>query len=324
MLPRPQPVDHTHVGDIHRGGDPARFPRPDRDQYGHSIGGRPSERPPERREWLDRTIDRRGIQDRLRQHERAEQERGRYYWHDEDGDRRCHYYDEHGFHWWGFYIGSDYFWTRYYMDRYWWYDPYYGRWVYRHENRWWWQDPMDYRAIYLYQGNNYYRYEHTNNGIVLQPDQTPPATPLPVPAPSDPTPAPAPAPADEKWYYSDDGTRSVQVAGEEKTAFLYDLTEQDADGNSKFLNYMSRNVVNVQFSDTAPDETGAAQPLQIVLTVLKPGGTEHVAVFDDRGVRLGATPAPAQPDPDGASTSPLGAGLQQSAAFSDLVSGVNW
>ncbi|MDE2292255.1 MAG: hypothetical protein KGL53_09245 [Elusimicrobia bacterium] len=299
------------MGDIRRGTDPARFPRPDRDQYGRPVDARPVARMPERRDWTDRTVGNAGLQDSLRRFERSEVERGRYYWHDEGGERLAHYVDDWGFHWWGFFIAGECFWTRYYMDRYWFYDPAFARWDYWNEGHWWWQDPADASVVFIYRGGRYYRYDRTANGVVLEPDQTQPTSPLP-----------GPAAADGTWYYSDDGTRAVQVAGAQRSASLFDETQLDENGDPQFLASLGQDVVNVQFSDTSPDANGVSQPLQIVVTEQTADGSQYVTAYDGQGDRLGALSAP---DAGAAPLdSPMGSGLSGSGAFQSLEGGVGW
>lgn len=164
-----------------------------------------------------------------------------YGWYEWNGYRTCHHYDTFGFHWWGFYVGNSYFWTRYSGDRYWWYDPYYNRWVYLHDGRWWWQDPVTPTVVYVIIDNNYYRYQDNAGTIVTRPD---PTTPVVAP-PAEPA-APAPAP-DQDTMYSLDGTRSVQILGENKDAYLYDLTAEDSNGAAAGGRWLASGVKSAKF-----------------------------------------------------------------------------
>lgn len=166
-----------------------------------------------------------------------------YGWYDWNGYRTCHHYDTFGYHWWGFYVGSDYFWTRYYSGRHWWYDPYYNRWVYLHDGRWWWQDPVYPTVVYVIIDNNYYRYQDNSGTIIVKPDPTPPV----VVPPADPTPAPAPANPDQETMYSVDGTRSVQILGAAKEAYLYDLTATDPNSPSAGGKWLGTGVKSAKF-----------------------------------------------------------------------------
>ena len=164
-----------------------------------------------------------------------------YGWYEWNGYRTCHHYDSFGYHWWGFYVGNDYFWTRYYNNRHWWYDPYYQRWVYLDGGRWWWQDPMAPTVVYVIVDNNYYRYQDNAGTIITRPDTTPPV----VAPPAEPS-APAPAP-DLDTMYSLDGTRSVQILGATKAAYLYDLTATDPNGAAAAGKWLGTGVKSAKF-----------------------------------------------------------------------------
>jgi len=145
-----------------------------------------------------------------------------YRWYDWGGYRVAHHYDEFGFHWFGWYVGGVYFWTRYYNDLFWWYDPYWHRWCYFRDGHWWWQDPDNAEVVYIYSGESYYRYEPTTGGVVMTPDQTPPVDA----PPAEDQPAP---PADgAKVYCSQDGSRCVDVSGDEARAYLRDTADPPA------------------------------------------------------------------------------------------------
>jgi hypothetical protein len=224
-------------------------------------------------------------------YERDEHERGRYYWHDFDGNRFCHHYDQWGFHWYGWYIGDVYFWTRYWNDSYWYYDPYYGRWVYMRNGRWWYQDPVHTEVVYLYtpESNSYYQYDNApGGGAVLTPDQTAPITT----PPSDPAQPGDPAQsAPSKIFYSGDARRSVQVFGATNDAFLYDTAETPA-FNPVFL---ASGVTEARFSQSAAD-----QPLSVLLlteTANDDGTTtKGFLMFDENGNSTMAEPVGAPAD----------------------------
>jgi hypothetical protein len=85
-------------------------------------------------------------------------------------------------------------------------------------------------------------------------------------------------------HYSADGARMVQVEGREASAFLYDLTAQDADSRGVLIRYLARGVTDVRFSDTS-----RGIPLQIVLeTAGTDGASRSRLVFDADGKPLGA------------------------------------
>ena len=261
MPKQPKPVDPqhridpAHNGDIHavhaptnRDGHPVTE-KPFRDEHGRDLAPN--------REHIGR-IDRDDFRNNIRrEHEHWDVRDHDYHWHDWNGWRACHHYDEFGYHWWGFYVGNVYFWTRYYNDGYWWFDPYWHRWVFMRDGQWWWQSPDN--GVYLYTNNNYYQYNNSDAGVVVTPDPTP-AVDVP---PGDPT----PAPVDQTTVYSQDGTRSVQIVGDNRDAYLYDLT---ADQGSKAAEgrYIGTQVAGVKIDNvtqTAADgtETQAAQQIEL-------------------------------------------------------------
>lgn len=200
-----------------------------------------------------------------------------YHWYDWGGTRVCHRYDAFNYHWWGFYVGSTYFWTRYDNDRYWWYDPYWHRWVYLHDNRWWWQDGGG--VVYIIIDNRYYRYGNNGGTVIVIPDPTPPVE-LPPAQPADPAPAP-----DQSLFYSADGTRSVQIMGERKEAFLYDLTIADQEDRLARGRWLGAGVASAKFAyDDKTDADGTPKQAirQIELTFVD---TDKSAVADLNGER---------------------------------------
>lgn len=200
-----------------------------------------------------------------------------HYW---NGHRIGHHYDLHNRHWWGFYIGSVYFWTRFHHDHYWWYDPYYRRWVYLHEGRWWYRDPANVTVVYVYDNGRYYNYRDARGGVVLLPDPTPPAEPIP----SDPA-APTAPETDKEVYVSEDGTREVRIVGEERDAFLYDTAETP----SFEPEYLASDVKEVVFN-TATD--GALQIMLVVEKTVNGQVERSFRVFDAQGDDLLAPQTP--------------------------------
>ena len=194
--------------------------------------------------------------------ERAERTPGRYYWHDLGGRRYAHYYDTRGIHWYGFYAGPHFYWTRYYASRWWWYDPHFSRWVFWWDGYWWWPGP--YGLTYVYVNNSYYPYE---NGEVVT------ATPEVV-AP----PAAAPRPSEGAVSTSPDGSRMVQIVGDQGDAYLYDRST----GQPTYLKYLGANVDKVRFSGGAN-----GQPVQILVDY-KDGS---FALFDAEGNSASSPPA---------------------------------
>ncbi len=226
----------------------------------------------------------------IHNHNRYETVRGQYYWHEYNGSRYCHQYDQWGFHWYGWYLGSSYFWARYHADNWWWYDTSYQRWLYLHEGRWWYQSPTRVVYIYVNEENRYYRYDESRGGVVTRPDTTPPVTP----PPADPTqPTPPAEPAEQSTFYSEDGSRMVQIFGDNDDGFLYDTAETPS-FEPKFL---AAGVKEVQFS--TDNQTG----LQILVITEKKDEAGSVSkgfkLFDAQGQPYGVEEPeePKAPDP---------------------------
>jgi hypothetical protein len=298
--------------DPHQGGS---YQRPTVGHDNRPIGQRPWEGPnhrmiPPNQDHMG-IINHPGVLDNIRRtHERWNTNDHGYYWHQWNGHWMHHHYDERGYHWWGFYIGDFYFSTRYWNNYYWWYDPYWHRWVYLRGNNWWWQDPVRPTIIYIYRDGSYYQYGNSVGGVVLNPDPTPPVEA----PPADPTPAPAPAP-ETKAFYSADGTRTVQVFGADKDAFLYDTAETPA-FEPKWLD---SGVTEVRFKLDDQDQ------LVNIMTLKDDGGFN---LFDKDGNAMSIQPVPQPveaPGSDGNSTSSIGQSLEKSALFNALKTGsVDW
>ncbi len=203
-----------------------------------------------------------------------------YSWYEWNGHRTCHRYDTFGYHWWGFYIGNDYFWTRYNNGRHWWYDPYYQRWVYLHDGRWWWQDPVTPTVVYVIIDNNYYRYQDNAGTIITRPDQTQPV----VTPPAEPNVPTTPAP-DQDTMYSLDGTRSVQILGDAKEAYLYDLTATDSNGAAAGGRWLASGVKSAKFVYDDKHETDGSTSQVIRQIELDYEDPLIAAVADPNGER---------------------------------------
>ncbi|MDE2490172.1 MAG: hypothetical protein KGM24_04950 [Elusimicrobia bacterium] len=202
-----------------------------------------------------------------------------YDWHRWNGMDVCHHYDDWGFHWWGFYVGGSYFWTRWYGDHYWWYDPYWHRWVYLQDGRWWWQDAG---AEYVLIDGRYYRYGDANGTIVMIPDATPPVD---VP-PSDPN---APASPGRTAFYSEDGTRSVLILGQDRDAYLYDLTVTDPNDARAAGRWLASGVKSVAFEyadGTAADGSATKVLRQLDLSFDDPSVFAAVDPNGERKVQV--------------------------------------
>lgn len=284
-LPRPPRVDR---GLDRRHGDDreVRFPHQPGERHHQDRWGR---RLAPGRDHV-RIINDRVIIDNIHRHERTWNRHNHhgYEWHHWNGHRVGHHYDRYRRHWWGFTIGSVFFWTRHHEGFYWWYDPYFHRWVYLHEGRWWYRDPGSMSVVYVYDDGRYYQYRDARGGVVLIPDATPPADP----APSDPS---APAQPERETYVSEDGTREVQIFGDTRDAFLYDTSETPA-FEPEFL---ASDVKEVQFS------TGGAGELQVMLVIEKTVNGQaqrSFRIFDRDGYSL-TDPAPTAEDLRGTSES---------------------
>ncbi len=203
-----------------------------------------------------------------------------YGWYDWNGRRVCHHYDTFGYHWWGFYVGDAYFWTRYSNGRHWWYDPYYNRWVYLNDGRWWWQDPMNSAVLYVIIDNNYYRYQDNAGTIVVRPDPTQPV----VAPPAEPNVPATPAP-EEDTMYSLDGTRSVQILGSAKEAYLYDLTVTDPNGAAAGGQWLASGVNSAKFVYDDKHEPDGSTSQVIRQVELDFDDAELAAVADPEGAR---------------------------------------
>jgi len=274
LIPTPRPVDHGHLLDPKRHGDGhAIVPPTSRD--GRPLGERPwadargRHRPPSRDHIAvinDRFVHGNivDLQNRWRHDDHG------YHWHDWNGHHVCHHYDDHGYHWWGFYVGPNYFWTRYYADRYWWYDPFWGRWVYLYDGRWWWQDPYAPAVVYVVIDNDYYRYRNESGTVIVTPDPTPP--------PSDPN---AAAPEAKEAVYSLDGTRSIQIVGDRRDAYLYDLTVEDADAPEARGRWLAAGVKTAKFA--YEEKTGTGQVVRQIELAFEDPATK--AVIDPQGER---------------------------------------
>lgn len=227
-----------------------------------------------------------------------------YQWHHWDGREVCHHYDPYGYHWWGFYVGPVYFWTRYWDDNYWWYDPYWHRWVYLHDSRWWWRDPYNTEVVYVYTDNGYYRYDDApgGGGVVMNPDPTPPVV-MP------PDPEPTPVAQQPIVYTSADGTRIVTISADgKKTAYLSDTADPPAFQPV----WLGDGVTEVRFK---LDEQGA---LSQILTITDDGG---FSVFDRNGYAINNQPPATEPtsltSPDGSRTVTISGDGTGTATLSD-------
>ena len=280
----PRPIDNGGLLDPRRHGDRNAYIPPSRHNDGRVITERPwtNQRgryiPPGRDHItiINNTLiinNMNGIQRGWNRHDHG------YSWHHWNGHRISHHYDTFGYHWWGFYVGDRYFSTRYHNDRYWWYDPYWHRWVYLHDGRWWWQDPVTPTVVYVIVDDNYYRYRDDAGTVIVTPDPTPPVEAPPA-EPNVPT-----VPEGRETMYSLDGTRSVQILGDRKEAFLYDLTIDDPEDRKAKGRWLGAGVASAKFvyDDKMGDDGTPTQAIrQIALTF---DDADKTAVADLNGER---------------------------------------
>ena len=279
MPARPSPIDPAHRIDPSHNGD-GHAVQPPSNRNGQPLPNKPLQNdhgrtiPPghDHIGQIDRPDVRgniHGVQDHWNNNDHD------YHWHNWNGMNVCHHYDEFGYHWWGFYVGNDYFWTRYYNDGYWWFDPYWHRWVFLRDGRWWWQNPNG--GMYYYDGDNYYQYDSGDSGVVMTPDPTPPVD---VP-PGDPT----PAPANQTQVYSLDGTRSIQITGDNRDAYLYDLPVADPQSDAAQGRYIGTQVagVNIVYNTQTADDGTTTQTVQQI--ELSYDDSSSVSVVDLNGER---------------------------------------
>ena len=98
-----------------------------------------------------------------------------------------------------------------------------------------------------------------------------------------------------EYHYSADGTRMVQVEGEDRAAYLYDVTQKDDSGQNLLIRYLDQGVTDVRFTDTSK-----GTPLQIIIASKAADGTVRHTVYDKDGNPMGAataaqlTPPPAE------------------------------
>jgi hypothetical protein len=278
MPPRPKPIDPGHRIDPKHNGD-GHSVQPPSERNGSHLPQKPLQNDHGRTlapghdhiGQFDRPDVRKnlhGVQDHWNRNDHG------YDWHNWNGMNVCHHYDQFGYHWWGFYVGEVYFWTRFYNDGYWWYDPYWHRWVFLRDNQWWWQNP-DNNVIYLYTDNGYYQYDNTPSGVVMTPDPTPAET-----TPPDPT----PAPANQTTVYSADGTRSIQITGDNRDAYLYDLTATDPASAAAQARFIGTQVAGVKFDYVTANGITTKAIQQIELSYDDPSALSTVDINGQRRV----------------------------------------
>ncbi|MDD5657996.1 MAG: hypothetical protein PHF00_12165, partial [Elusimicrobia bacterium] len=127
-----------------------------------------------------------------------ERDPGRFYWHRHGGVPYVHRF-YHDVDWYGFWHGGAFFWMRPFGGFWWWYDPFFARWVYWYDNYWWWPGPGG--ALYVYMDNNYYPYDSVQGIVTVKSPQV--ETPPPA--------APPPPETSAGAYASPDKTRLVRI-----------------------------------------------------------------------------------------------------------------
>jgi hypothetical protein len=231
-------------------------------------------------------------------HETTERQVGHVYWHADGGQKYAHWYDGN-VHWYGFYNGPRFYWTRYEDNRWWWFDQTASRWLSWHDGYWWWHDPANAAAMYVVVNDSYYPYAEVAADPALAPGA----------APDDSSSAMSLVDSAGRGVHgnfakkSPDGSREVQVYGDRREAFLYDLT---GGGDPSFIAFLASGVKHVQFSEAA------GQNMQIMLLLLD--GSYDVFDADGRSV-LPSTGngAPATPSTPGAGAVPADSSSPDSA-----------
>ena len=188
------------------------MPRPSQAPTGFT----PMSRPPDMTHnaaIVNRTFNDPSIMSNIHNYNLTEVNRGGYWMHQGDGFQYWHYCDPNGMHWYGWYTDNVMFWTIWQDENWWWYDSYWARWDIWQDGYWWYYG--DDGTPYIVVDGNYYRYTDVPGGAGLIPDSTPPV----VQPPSDPGNQPDPS---QKLFYSQDGTRMIQVVDDNNDAYLYD------------------------------------------------------------------------------------------------------
>jgi hypothetical protein len=124
-------------------------------------------------------------------------------------------------------------------------------------------------VVYLYTDSGYYQYDNTDAGVVMTPDPT-----TPVVAPPDPT----PAPVNQTTVYSQDGTRSVQVNGANRDAYLYDLTATDPNSAAAQAKFIGTQVAGVKFDYVTANGIATQSIQQIELSYDAPSALSVVSL----------------------------------------------
>lgn len=175
-------------------------------------------------------------------------------WHDHGGRRYAHYHDGR-WNWYGFYYGPSFYWTRYHHGYWWWWDTSFMRWVFWWNGYWWWNAPTG--VVHVYTNNTYYPYEPAQTVVVNEPQ------------------AQAPVEAANVSVVSPDGSRMVQVSGQNAYAALY---ARGAKG-FEYVKVLGQGVDTVKFSGGTDNK-----PLMIMLEF----ADNSFALFDANGGSLDA------------------------------------
>jgi hypothetical protein len=156
-----------------------------------------------------------------------------------------------------------------------WTDPYWHRECFFYNGQYWWLGPDG--LMYLYVNGWYYRYAYGDSGVVVTPDPTPPVD----------VPPSAPTPADQTTVYSLDGTRSIQITGDNRDAYLYDLTAADPNSAAAQGRFIGTEVAGVKIdyvTSTAADGTTTQTIQQIELSYEDPSALSVVDLNGERRV----------------------------------------
>jgi hypothetical protein len=120
---------------------------------------------------------------------------------------------------------------------------------------------------------------------------TPPAEYVPPVTPAPTTPVAGQPLQNDTFYYSLDGTRSIQITGDRNMAMLYDLTAVEADGLPKYLNFLGVGVTEALFQNTAEGIVSS------ILTIWQDtNGAKQFSLFNANGLPMNGMPQPKMPE----------------------------
>jgi hypothetical protein len=275
----PRPAPEPRKSPTSRG--QSSFRPPERDQKGRAIDARPISDTTKNGDFVHKTVANPGFTRSVQSLTQAETDRdGKFHWYKSSGVQFAHWYDrDNDRHWFGFYQGRDYLWTISYHNNFWWHEPASGRWLVFWHDHWWWHSPQG--GYYVFIDGQYYQWTPGPNGVLLVQAPAVPAAGEPKPEVGGETLVVSGRP---EFNYSADGSRMVQVEGEELSAYLYDLTKKDLNGGNLMVRFLGEGVTSVAFSDPSRG------PLQIIMSIQNADGSIRQVVLDADGNPMGNAP----------------------------------